>query len=73
MKNNYCELFNLLVKSNIERQELESSLKQRVILTNKGCDVMNKSNLATAFSTYPYIFMTSTCYDERTKYNGGKI
>jgi hypothetical protein len=69
MNRSYSELFNSLVQANIRNQELESSLKQRVIpnTTNQGCDVTDKSNLVTAFSTYPYIHMSSTCYDERIK------
>ena len=75
MNNPYNELFNSLVQANIRNQELELSLKKIVIenTTNQGCDVTDKSNLVTAFSTHPYIFMSSTCYDETNKYNGGKI
>ena len=50
---------------------LQSSQGGKRTLVKRG-DVSAQSNLASAATIPPYIHMTSTCYDERIKYNGGQ-
>ena len=50
---------------------LQSSQGGKRTLIRRG-DVSAQSNLASAATIPHYIHMTSTCYDEGIKYNGGQ-
>ena len=67
MRNNYSDLFDLLIKSNIENQRLQSLLKAEGDKLNTRDECAIKSNQATAIPSSLYINMTSTCYNDLNK------